>query len=69
MKSFYLSKTFWFNFLAVALAVAGVFGYADFQINEELVGLAVGIVNVVLVLFFRQVGTTYKTGYPKKKEM
>jgi hypothetical protein len=57
-KEFYLSKTFWFNVLALVLAVAGVFGFAEFVPSEDvqsgisavsvLVAAAVPVANIIL---------------------
>ena len=46
-KPFYYSKTFWFNVLALIVAVANAFGFADFQADPDVLQLAVGIVALV----------------------
>ncbi len=52
-KAFWKSKTLWFNLLALLVAVAGAFGYGDFQPSPEVQQLALVIVTVVnLVLRF-----------------
>jgi hypothetical protein len=57
-KRFWYSKTFWFNILALVVAVAGVFGFTDFIPTEEiqghisavsvLVAAAIPVVNIIL---------------------
>ena len=50
-KPFYVSKTFWFNVLALVVVVAGAFGFAEFQPTPEVetYGLVlVTIANIVL---------------------
>ena len=51
MKSFLISKTFWFNILALAVMVAGNFGFKEFAtetwVNDAGVGLIL-IVNLIL---------------------
>ena len=46
-KSILLSKTFWFNLLALVVLVANAFGFADFQHDPELGTYAIIIVTVV----------------------
>lgn len=51
MKAFYESKTFWFNVLFGVIAIAGIFGFAEFQPSAdtlEIVGVIVAAVNIVL---------------------
>lgn len=51
MKPFYESKTFWFNLLFLAGAVASYFGFGEFKPSNdsiELAGVLVGVVNIVL---------------------
>jgi hypothetical protein len=58
VKKFYLSKTFWFNALVLVLAVAGVFGFNEYVLGEDvaqsaaqisaLVAAAVPVINIVL---------------------
>ena len=53
MKKWYESKTIWFSVLTVLIAVASLFGFADFQPSEELlqfITLLVGVINFVLRL-------------------
>jgi len=47
-KLFYLSKTFWFNILAVLVVIANYFGYADFELDETIITLVVALVNLFL---------------------
>lgn len=54
-KKWYLSKTFYFNILALIVAVAGAFGFAEHQVGTEwtqAIGIVVTIVNLVLRLWF-----------------
>lgn len=53
-KGFWKSKTFWFNVLAIVVAVAGQLGYADFAADTELVAVVVGVVNVLLRFLVKQ---------------
>jgi len=51
MIPFYRSKTFWFSLLTIVTAVAALFGFQDFQPDDnvqEILLLVVGIVNLVL---------------------
>jgi hypothetical protein len=50
-KKFYESKTFWFNLLTILIALAGLFGFADFKPDEntlEFLALLLGGVNLAL---------------------
>mgnify|MGYP001571360154 CR=1 FL=1 len=52
-KSLAQSKTFWFNLLAVLVAVATWFGFGSFEPDPkvlEALGVLAGLVNVVLRL-------------------
>ena len=47
------SKVFWFNILALAVAVASLFGYGDFKPSPkttETIGSVVAIINILLRL-------------------
>ncbi len=51
MKAFYESKTFWFNVLAALIAIAGIFGFGDFQPSKdvvEIIAVVVAAINIVL---------------------
>ena len=50
-KSFWQSKTFWFNLLALVAAIAASFGYADFVADpnvDQYALVAVTVINLVL---------------------
>jgi len=47
VKSTFLSKTFWFNVLALIVLVAKPFGFADFQADPNLESYALVVVTVV----------------------
>ena len=49
-KPFWESKTFWFNLLALVVAVASAFGYREFQPDPEVLQLAVGIIALINLL-------------------
>jgi len=52
-KSLLESKTFWFNLLAVIVAVATLFGFGEFKPDVKVaegITLLAGIVNVLLRL-------------------
>lgn len=52
-KEFWKSKTFWFNVLALLVAVAAAFGYTDFHPSAETEQVALVLVTIVnLVLRF-----------------
>ena len=42
-KEFWKSKTFWFNVLALIVAVAGYFGFAGFEPDSDVLTLAAGM--------------------------
>jgi hypothetical protein len=53
MKPFYQSKTLWFNLLTILVAVAALFGWDTFEpsaTTQEIVLLAVGVINLILRL-------------------
>ena len=50
-KKWYQSKTLWFNLLALVVAIASAFGFADFQPSGEvqaIAGIIITIINLVL---------------------
>lgn len=57
MKSFLKSKTLWFNFLTLALMVAGNFGFKEFipslWVNDAGISLIL-IVNIILRFITKQ---------------
>jgi hypothetical protein len=62
-KALVQSKTFWFNILAVLIAIAGLFGFQDFEPTAETVKIIasiVGIGNIVLRLKTKQPITRVK---------
>lgn len=48
-KALIASKTFWFGVLTIIIAIANLFGFADFIPSEGLLGI-VGAVTIVLRL-------------------
>lgn len=51
MKPFYQSKTFWFNILFVLVAVAGYFGFTEYQPDAntaELAAVLIAVINLIL---------------------
>jgi hypothetical protein len=57
MKPFWQSKTFWFNVLALVVAVAGAFGFAGFRPSadtEQLAYVLVVLINLVLRFVTKQ---------------
>lgn len=57
MKRFYKSKTLWFNALVLLVAVAGVFGFGEFNPTSEMieiVSVVVAAINIVLRLVTNQ---------------
>jgi hypothetical protein len=54
-KEWYKSKMFWFNALALLVAVAAGFGFAEFEPDQDVVTIATGliaVINLVLRLWF-----------------
>ena len=50
-KALLKSKTFWFNILALAIAVASAFGFEDFEPNEtvlQIIALISGLGNILI---------------------
>jgi hypothetical protein len=56
IKEWYLSKTFWFNVLAVIVAVAMAFGYTGEMPKEwaTFIPAIIAIINIILRLVTRQ---------------
>lgn len=53
-KKFYLSRTFWFNGVALLVLVLESFGYVDFVPDENIAQYAAGIITLVnVILRFR----------------
>jgi len=53
MKVWYESKTLWFNILYGVVAIAGLFGFAEFSPDTnavEIVGVLIAAINIVLRL-------------------
>ncbi len=50
VKSILLSKTFWFNLLALVVLVAKPFGFGDFQADPDLESYALVIVTLVNIV-------------------
>jgi uncharacterized membrane protein len=51
MKAFYQSKVFWFNILAGVIAIAGIFGFAEFAPSSdvlEIIAVVVSAINIIL---------------------
>lgn len=49
-KSMYVSKTFWFNVLAILAAIAGYFGYNEFVADPDLINQTNSIMDEVMAL-------------------
>jgi len=52
-KALVQSKTFWFNILAAAVAIAALFGFNEFEISPQAapgIALLVGLANIALRL-------------------
>lgn len=48
-KKFYLSKTFWFNGVALVVLVLEAFGYVDFVPDENIAEYAAAIITLINV--------------------
>ena len=46
------SRTFWFNILAVVVAIASLFGFADFQPDGKVIE-AIGIITAIVNIYLR----------------
>ena len=46
-KHFYQSKVFWFNTLFVIVALAGYFGFTDYQPDSQTAEIAAVVISVV----------------------
>jgi hypothetical protein len=56
-KALLSSKTFWFNLLAAVVAIASIFGFADFKPSgevTEIITVIVSAVNIFLRLKTQQ---------------
>ena len=56
-KKWYQSKTLWFNLLALVVAIASAFGFADFQPSGEvqaIAGIAITVINLLLRFVTKQ---------------
>ena len=56
-KSILLSKTFWFNVLAVIFAVANAFGFAEFSRDpavDQYALIIITLANIALRMFTKQ---------------
>lgn len=56
-KLWYASKTLWFNILALAVAIAGVFGFGRYEMPEqwtEIIAVIVPAVGLVLRLITKE---------------
>jgi len=52
-KQFFLSKTFWFNVLALIVLVSNGFGFANFEADpalDQYALVAITVINVILRL-------------------
>jgi hypothetical protein len=70
-KKFYLSKTLWFNVLALVVMVANGFGYADFRADPHMAEYAFVVVTLLNVglRFVTSQGITFgklKQGAPRQ---
>jgi len=61
-KAFWQSKTFWFNVLALLVAVASAFGFGGFQPDPQVQEYALVIVTVINILlrFITKQGITLR---------
>lgn len=56
-KKWYESKTLWFFILTLIVSVAGLFGFADFELSPgqaEIIGVIISIIGVLLRAFTKQ---------------
>ncbi len=62
-KALLTSKVFWFNTLATVVAIASLFGFADFKPSgeaTEIIALITGAVNIYLRLITKEPITKIK---------
>ena len=56
-KEWYKSKVFWFNVISLVVMVAGAFGFAEFQPDEQWVqigGVLISVINLILRFLTQQ---------------
>jgi hypothetical protein len=49
-KQWYLSKTFWFNLIALVVLVVSSFGYADFIPDKNIAEYAAALVTLINII-------------------
>lgn len=46
-KKIWRSRTFWWNILALVVALAGYFGFGDFEASPDTAAIAAGVAAVI----------------------
>ena len=54
VKPFWQSKTIWFNLVAVIVVIAGIFGYAEFEADPQLITLVTVLANIAFRFVTKQ---------------